>query len=82
MYCSQSTMEKAKDYGIMALRGRKSTLWDLFRFLLFSRFDCIFYLLSFSGFLLEKIMRSASEAGCYRKLIGGRYTKKIVSFNS
>jgi hypothetical protein len=47
---------KAKDYGIMDFAPliAKPTLRDLFRFLLFSRFARIFYLLSFSGFLLGK----------------------------
>ena len=49
------------------LLPHKPTLWDLFRFLLFSRFTRTVYLLSFSGFLLENVMRSASEAGQQEK---------------
>ena len=47
---------KQKDYGIMALLvPHKSTLRDLFRFLLVFRFPRTFYLLSFFPFfLLEK----------------------------
>jgi hypothetical protein len=47
---------KPKDYGIMALLvPHKSTLRNLFRFLLVFRFSRTFYLLSFFPFfLLEK----------------------------
>ncbi|MFL9846057.1 hypothetical protein, partial [Flavobacterium rhizosphaerae] len=61
---------KAKDYGIMALLAHSQTHpWDLFRFLLFSRFTRTVYLLSFSGFLLGK---SYAERKRCRTVTDGR----------